>query len=81
MLTQARAATVAASRTAALPVSVRRNWRSGVRCRAHAVTPDGRGDAGRDDVIAGLSPARVPALSGCAHERGLAGQNIAAPRA
>ena len=32
MLAQASAATVAASRTAALPVSVRRNWRSGV-CR------------------------------------------------
>ena len=41
MFTQASAATVAASRTAALPVSVRRNCRSGVcRFRAHAVRPE-----------------------------------------
>ena len=38
MLAQASAASVAASRTAALPVSVRRNWRSGVSSRrAHTV--------------------------------------------
>jgi len=37
----ASAATAAASRTAALPVSVRRNARSGVaRCRVHAVRPE-----------------------------------------
>ena len=52
MFTQARAAAVAASRTAALPVSVRRNWRSGVRFRAHAVTPGSIGDGGREDAIA-----------------------------
>ncbi len=40
-LTQTSAATVAASRTAALPVSVRRKARSGVsRLRAHAVRPE-----------------------------------------
>jgi hypothetical protein len=40
-LTQTRAARVAKSRKAALPVSVRRNSRSGVsRFRAHAVRPE-----------------------------------------
>jgi hypothetical protein len=44
-LTHASAATVARSRTAALPVSVRRKLRSGVsRFRAHAVRPE-NGDA------------------------------------
>ena len=41
MLAQRSAATVAARSTAALPVSVRRNRRSGVsRLRAHAVRPE-----------------------------------------
>src|SRR6266545_1561388 len=41
MFTQASAASVAASRTAEPPVSVRRNSRSGVwRLRAHAVRPE-----------------------------------------
>src|SRR5205085_697700 len=41
ILTQASATTVAASSTAALPVSVRRKLRSGVsRLRAHAVRPE-----------------------------------------
>ena len=41
MFTQASAATAMPSSTAALPVSVRRNSRSGVcRFRAHAVRPD-----------------------------------------
>src|SRR5439155_6138487 len=41
MFTQTSAATAAASKTAALPVSVRRNSRSGVsRLRAHAVRPE-----------------------------------------
>ena len=41
MFAQASATTVAPSRIAAPPVSVRRNRRSGVsRARAHAVRPD-----------------------------------------
>ncbi len=50
---QISAAIVAASRTAALPVSVRRNWRSGVcRLRSHTVlSVDGRGGVS-DPVIA-----------------------------
>ena len=41
MFTQASAATAIASSTTALPVSVRRNVRSGVcRFRAHAVRPE-----------------------------------------
>ena len=55
-LAQISAATVAASSTAALPVSVRRNWRSWVsRCRAHAVRPDSKDGCGR--VVSGLSVA------------------------
>ena len=43
MFTHTSASTVAASRTAAPPVSVRRNERSGVsRLRAHAVRPEKR---------------------------------------
>ena len=52
-LTQTRAATVAKSRIAALPVSVRRKLRSGVsRFRAHAVRP--ANGVGEDSVIAGI---------------------------
>ena len=81
MFTQARAATVAASRTAALPVSVRRNRRSGVRFRAHAVTSDSRGDAGRDDVMAGFSPVRAPLLIGHPPASATAAQMVAVQRA
>ena len=46
MLAQASAASVAASKTAALPVSVRKNLRSGVsRLRAHAVRSENGGEA------------------------------------
>jgi hypothetical protein len=48
MFTQTRAATAAASRTAAPPLSVCRNARSGVRkLRVHAVRP-ASGGSGRD---------------------------------
>jgi hypothetical protein len=51
MLAQARATTVAASSTAALPVSVRRNRRSGVsRCCAHAVRSE-NGEAGAVEPV------------------------------
>jgi hypothetical protein len=41
MFAQIRAATVASASTAALPVSVRRNWRSGVSPRfAQVVSPE-----------------------------------------
>src|ERR1700676_2402937 len=57
MFTQASAMTVAASSTAALPVSVRRNCRSGVsRCRAQAVFPE-KGEADPESAIHGFSPA------------------------
>ncbi len=56
---QISAAIVAASSIAALPVSVRRNWRSGVsRFRAHAVFPDRREGAGWDSVMPGFSQDR-----------------------
>ncbi len=56
---QTSATTVAASRIAALPVSVRRNWRSGVsRFRAHAVRPDRVEGAGSDSVMPGFSQER-----------------------
>ena len=56
MFAQASAASVAASSTAALPVSVRRNWRSGVSCRAHAVRSE-NGEAGnRAQSTAQFSP-------------------------
>src|SRR5918999_466383 len=64
MFTHARAATAAASKTAAPPVSVRRNSRSGVRAlRDHARWPD----AGRLGVQAGLAqrpalPQEIPTL-------------------
>src|ERR1700730_9787726 len=55
MFTQASAITVAASSTAALPVSVRRNCRSGVsRLRAQAVRPE-KGEADPDSAIHGFS--------------------------
>jgi hypothetical protein len=58
MLAQASAATVAASKTAALPVSVRKNRRSGVsrRC-AHAVRSENGEAAGLGSVTKGFSRA------------------------
>ena len=54
MLAQASAASVAASRTAALPVSVRRNWRSGVSSlRAHTV----RGENCEAEAPGSVTPA------------------------
>ena len=55
MLTQTSAATVAPSRNAALPVSVRRNRRSGVTSRAQSVDPICRTAGIRDSVIHVLS--------------------------
>ena len=53
MLAQTSAATAAASRTLALPVSVVRKSRSGVcRLRAHAVRPV-NADRSRESVISG----------------------------
>ncbi len=46
----------AASSTAALPVSVRRNWRSGVSCRAHAVRSEKREAGNRAQFTAEFSP-------------------------
>ena len=58
MLAQASAASVAASRTAALPVSVRRNWRSGVSSRrAHTVRSENREVEAPDSVTPGFSRA------------------------
>src|SRR3954454_4452475 len=55
MFTHTRAAIAAPRRTAALPVSVRRNSRSGVsRFRAQAVRPE-NGSRGDDAVIAAYS--------------------------
>jgi uncharacterized membrane protein len=59
MLAQASAATVAASRIAALPVSVRKNRRSGVsKLCGHAVRNENDGAAAVGSVTSGLS--RVP---------------------
>src|SRR5580658_8668930 len=56
MLAQARAATVAASSTAALPVSVRTNRRSGVcRFRVHTVRRENWGTETPGSVTPGLS--------------------------
>jgi hypothetical protein len=56
---QTSAATVAARRTTALPVSVRRNCRSGVcRLRAHAVRPANSTGPDWDSVTPGFSPVR-----------------------
>src|SRR5918996_5681133 len=50
--TQARAATAAANKTAAPPVSVRRNSRRGVsRLRAHAVRPENAGEVAVEAVL------------------------------
>src|SRR6266702_4104747 len=58
MFAQASAAIVAASSTAALPVSVRRNRRSGVSsCRAHAVLSENCEAGASGFVITGFSPA------------------------
>ena len=52
MFTQTSAATAAPSRTAALPVSVVRNSRSGVcRLRAHAVVPENVGRPSRLPLV------------------------------
>src|ERR1022692_323239 len=57
MFAQASAASAAASSTAALPVSVRRNWRSGVsRLRAHTVRSENSEAGESDSVTAGFSP-------------------------
>jgi hypothetical protein len=62
--THASASSAMASRTAALPVWVRRNTRSGVwRFRAHAVRPAKGGAAGWDSVMPQLSPERRPRLA------------------
>ena len=73
MFAQASAARAAASRTAALPVSVRRNRRSGVsRLRAHTVRSE-KSEAGESgSVTLGFSPAprrhaRALAASAQAH--------------
>src|SRR6266542_618861 len=59
MFTQTSAATVAKSRTAALPVSVRKNCRSGVSSDlAHAVVPENSETGDRDSVMPGFS--RMP---------------------
>ena len=56
MLAQASAASVAASRTAALPVSVRRNWRSGVsKLCAHTVRSENDEAGALDSVTPGFS--------------------------
>ena len=57
MFAQASAAIVAASRTAELPVSVRRNCRSGVsRFRPQAVLSENDAAAGAWSVTQGFSP-------------------------
>src|SRR5262245_24760159 len=62
MLAQASAATVAASKTAALPVSVRTNRRSGVsrRC-AHAVRSENGEAAALGSVTSGIVSRAAPA--------------------
>src|SRR5260221_12519510 len=58
MFAQASAASVAASSTAALPVSVRRNRRSGVsRCSAHAVLSENGEAEALDPITPESSPA------------------------
>jgi hypothetical protein len=79
MFAQASAATLAASRTAALPVSVLRNSRSGVcRLRAQAVRPV-KAERTRESAI-GLAfhPGALPKAIGCAISAagsGLPGEN------
>src|SRR5450755_2390422 len=74
MFTHASAMTAAASRIAALPVSVRRKLRRGAsRFRAHAVRPE-RGSAGCSvstmrDLSAGRSEALGPDRPGIVSER------------
>src|SRR6202034_1145073 len=56
---QTSAAIVAASKTAALPVSVRRNWRRGVwRLRSHAVRSESGAAGSPEAVTFRSSPAR-----------------------
>src|SRR5215470_7962447 len=59
---QASAASVAASRTAALPVSVRRNRRSGVsKCSAHTVRSEHGDTAAAGSVTSGIVSRSAPA--------------------
>ena len=65
MFAQTSAATVAARRTTALPVSVRRNCRNGVcRLRAHAVRPANSKGPGWDSVTPGFSRTPRPSPRG-----------------
>src|SRR2546423_635399 len=64
MFTHASAAIAAASRTDALPVSVRRNSRrGGSRFRAHAVRPEN--DAVGDDPVTGRLPSMLSLRRDC----------------